>query len=132
MRERVVILSGLALFLALFTYPVWWAAATGTRAAAAPIQLPRNATACVAPAATMRASHMHLLSEWRTGAVRHGVHQFHAADGRVFDVSLSRTCVGQCHEKKEFCDRCHAYSGVSEPNCWRCHNDPQLSARSIQ
>jgi len=132
MRERIFIAIGLLLFLALFTTPVWWAAASRTRAAGPQIQLPQHATACVAPAAYMRASHMQLLSNWRNDAVRRGVHQFHTADGRIYDVSLSRTCLGQCHSKTEFCDRCHAYSGVSAPSCWQCHNDPQLTARSIR
>ena len=97
MRERVLIGTGLALFLALFTYPVWWAAASGTRAAAPQLQLPQHASACVAPASFMRASHMQLLSSWRNDAVRRGVHKFRSPDGRVYDVSLSGTCLGQCH-----------------------------------
>jgi hypothetical protein len=132
MRERILIAAGLLLFLGVFTYPVWWAAALGTRASAPELQLPQHATTCVAPVAYMRASHMQLLSSWRNDAVRQGVHKFHAADGHVYDVSLSRTCLGQCHSKTEFCDRCHAYSGVSAPSCWQCHNDPQLAARSIR
>jgi hypothetical protein len=132
MRERVLIAAGLAVFLALFTYPVWWAAASGTRAAGPQLQLPQTASVCVAPAAKMRASHMQMLSDWRSDSVRRGVHQFRAADGRLFDASLSRTCLGQCHSKTEFCDRCHAYSGVSTPACWQCHNDLHSTARSIR
>jgi hypothetical protein len=132
MHERVLIVSGLALFLALFTYPVWWAAASGTRASGPQIQLPRNASACVASEATMRATHMQMLSRWRTGVVRQGIHQVRLADGRTFETSLSRTCLGQCHSKSEFCDRCHSYSGVATPSCWQCHTDPQRAAGRMQ
>lgn len=132
MRERIFITMGLAMFLALFSYPVWWAAASGTKASAPQLQLPAQASTCVASVTYMRTSHMQLLSRWRTDVVRHGMHQFRAADGRIYDASLSGTCLGQCHSKSEFCDRCHSYSGLSTPSCWQCHNDPQQTARSIR
>jgi hypothetical protein len=132
MRERVFIATGLVLFLALFTCPVWWAAASGARSTAPQLSLPAQSFKCVAPVSYMRASHMRLLLRWRTDVVRHGIRQFHTADGRIYDASLTRTCLGQCHSKSEFCDRCHSYSGVSSPSCWQCHNDPQMTARSIR
>lgn len=130
MRERVLIAIGLLLFLGLFSYPVWWAAASGTHETAAPIQLPQNTSECVASATYMRAFHMQVLDHWRTDSVRHGVHQVHLADGRVYDANLSGTCL-DCHAKTEFCDSCHTYSGVPTPSCWQCHNDPQQTARRL-
>ena len=63
--------------------------------------------------------------------MRNGVRQFHAANGKTFDTSLTKTCLGQCHTNKaEFCDRCHNYSGVSSLYCWDCHNQPRdIAAR---
>jgi hypothetical protein len=128
MRERVLIAVGLALFVGLLSFPVWWAAGSGLHATAAPIQLPKGSPDCVAPVSYMRSSHMELLDRWRTDAVRRGVRQVRLADGRTYDASLSRTCL-DCHSKVEFCDSCHTYAGVSAPSCWQCHNDPQQTAR---
>ena len=129
MRERALIAGGVALFLILFTYPLWHAAALGTQAKQPQLQLPAQAKECVAPLPYMRAAHMRLLIEWRENAVRQGVRQIHAANGKSYDASLTRTCLGECHTNKaEFCDRCHNYAGVSALYCWDCHNKPQLVA----
>jgi hypothetical protein len=133
MRERSLIFGGLAIFLALFTYPLWHAAAVGTEAKAPQLQLPRNERECVAPVPYMRAEHMQLLIEWRENAVRGGVRQVFATNGKRYDASLTRTCLGQCHSRSEFCDRCHTYAGVSAPSCWQCHNESKLlTAGSVQ
>ena len=65
MRERVLIAGGVAVFLILFTYPLWHAAALGTQAEQPKLQLPAQAKECVAPLPYMRASHMRLLIDWR-------------------------------------------------------------------
>ena len=108
---------------------LWHAAALGTEAEQPKLQLPAQAKECVAPLPYMRAAHMQLLIEWREDVVREGVRQIHATNGKSYDVSLTRTCLGECHTNRaEFCDRCHAYAGVSTPYCWDCHNNPQLVA----
>lgn len=133
MRERVLIAGGVGLFLILFTFPFWHAAALGTQAKQPALQLPAQAKECVAPIAYMRTSHMHLLIDWREGVVRDGVRRVHAPNGKDYDASLTRTCLGQCHTDREaFCDRCHKYAGVSSLYCWDCHNKPQLVARGNQ
>ena len=39
-------------------------------------------------------------------------------------MSLTRTCMLQCHTNKaEFCNKCHEYANV-EPYCWECHISP--------
>ena len=77
----------------------------------------------------MRQKHMELLITWRDEVVRRNVRTFKAFDGRVYDMSLTNTCM-KCHDnKKEFCDRCHDYAGVT-PYCWDCHIDPALAQRS--
>jgi hypothetical protein len=78
---------------------------------------------CIEPVAFMRASHMTLLGDWRDLAVRRGVRSYQAADGREFEISLSRTCLGCHQDKTKFCDRCHDYAAAS-PACWDCHVAP--------
>jgi len=127
MRERAFIAMGLALFVALFTYPAWRGLAAGTRAAAPAVEQPAEAVHCVA--SDMRARHMQLLLGWRDSVVRHQQDTFTSADGRNFHISLTATCLGGCHrDKHEFCDRCHAYAAVKGPYCWDCH---QSGARSV-
>lgn len=127
MRDRLLTLIGLALFVALVTVPFWPRLTGYRRSATAPdLLLPVNAAQCVAPAGYMRASHMRLLLSWREDVVRHGQRRYVAFNGKVYEKSLTGTCLG-CHNKTEFCDRCHIYAGVSAPSCWNCHSQPQTA-----
>lgn len=120
MRDRVLILAGLATFLVLATVPVWYNLAAGTAARPPETARPAQATACVASRDWMRTSHMDLLMDWRAAAVRHQERTFVTADGRTYAKSLTATCL-ECHASRaEFCDRCHAYAGVTA-YCWDCH-----------
>jgi hypothetical protein len=127
MRDRLWIIAGLVLLVAGVTTPFWSARTAPKNLAKLPdLTLPANQKECVAPVSYMRSSHMQLLLSWREDAVRHGQRQYVAFNGKVYDKSLTRTCMG-CHNKAEFCDRCHAYSGVSQPYCWNCHVQPQVN-----
>ena len=129
MRDRAFILGCLGLFLVLITFPVWYNLAEGTKSAAPELKLPAQEKQCVAPKEFMRTSHMDLLIAWRDEVVRGQGRTYRAADGRTYDMSLTKTCM-KCHtEKDKFCDRCHAYAGV-DPYCWECHIDPKLVQRS--
>jgi len=131
MRDRPAIFAGLIVFVGLFTFPLWYGHAAKTSAAAPDIKLPAQEKQCVAPLNYMRDSHMQLLVDWREQVVRENQRQFTAYNGKVYDKSLTRTCLEQCHTNKaEFCDRCHSYAGVSGPYCWDCHVEKQLTARS--
>ncbi len=125
MRDRLWIFAGLAVFVAAFTAPFWHAHAWAS-ARQPDLVLPANQKECVAPASTMRAAHMRMLLNWREDVVRRGDRRYVAFDGKVYEKSLTRTCLG-CHSKTGFCDRCHEYSGVSGPYCWNCHSDPQAA-----
>ena len=84
-------------------------------------QLPEKR--CVEDTAFMRTNHMKLLVNWRDGVVRDGNRFYKAKDGKVYEMSLSGTCL-TCHSNKEqFCDRCHNYVR-SQPTCYSCHNIP--------
>jgi len=127
MRDRVWILAGLAVFVAVITLPAWTRLATLRQSRSPDLVLPANQKDCVLPASQMRATHMKLLLQWRDDVVRKDVHTFKAYDGKVYNMSLTSTCLS-CHNKTEFCDRCHSYAGVSMPSCWDCHLDPRLAA----
>ncbi len=149
MRDRAVIAAGLAMFLVMATFPVWYNVAARANAVAPALARPSEAAvrrvrtsvrsgfgrisvnppeggshemiqACVAPRDFMRASHMQLLVSWRDDVVRRNERVFVAYDGHRYEKNLLSTCLG-CHEDKtKFCDRCHDYAGVS-PRCADCH-----------
>ncbi len=130
MRDRLLILTGLSLFVLLVTYPLWRAATARTTAAGPVLKLPENQRACVAPRDYMRAAHQKLLIDWRENAVRNAQLRYTAYDGKTYRVNLSQTCLEQCHtNKQEFCDRCHTYAAVSGPYCFDCHVEPRTVAR---
>jgi [DsrC]-trisulfide reductase subunit J len=125
MRDRVLIYFGLFLFLALATFPVWHGVAAQTSTREPEVKTAAGEKSCVAPRAYMRQAHMELLMRWRDARVRGQERRYTAYDGKVYAISLTRTCLTQCHgSKDEFCDRCHSYAGVSAPNCWGCHTSP--------
>jgi hypothetical protein len=131
MRDRIWITAGLALFVAAVAAPFWSAHTAAKDLGKIPdLTLPANEKQCVAPAGTMRAAHMQMLVSWREDVVRRGDRKYVAFNGKVYEKSLTKTCLG-CHNKGQFCDRCHSYAGVSGPYCWNCHNEPKvIAARS--
>lgn len=128
MRDRGIIVGGLALFLVLITFPMWYNLATGTTSRAPELKRPVEEKNCVAPVEYMRTSHMELLTTWRDQVVRQNVRTFKAFDGTTYTMGLTQTCM-KCHTSKaDFCDRCHGYAGVT-PYCWDCHIDPKLAQK---
>jgi hypothetical protein len=122
MRDRLLILAGLFVVVAALTFPIWYAPLAKTTAKGPDLQLPDGHTLCVEAREYMRSSHMQLLLRWRDAAVRHGQRKVTGEDGRTFQISLSKTCLGQCHlSKAKFCDRCHEYAAVPKVYCWDCH-----------
>ena len=123
MKDKKKILAGLVIFIAVITFPFWFN--LGKAAPAPELELTAKAKAaktCVMPTAFMKAEHMQLLDVWRHNVVRNGERAFVNAEGKLFDMSLSNTCL-DCHSNKaEFCDRCHNYASV-RPYCWDCHLD---------
>jgi hypothetical protein len=126
--NRGKIIAGIVVFLIVATFPFWY----GRGKAVSPPDLKLDTPAiqrlkeklCVEPAPYMRANHMKLLSAWRESAVREGNRSYTAADGRVFEINLTVTCL-KCHSNKDkFCDRCHNYAGA-KPACWSCHIIPE-------
>ena len=133
MRDRPFIVGGVIVFAVFVTVPFWRSLATPTATLALPvIKSPALERQCVAPVTYMRTSHMQLLHEWRDGVVRTGQRKYIAYNGKVYEKSLTQTCLSACHgSRQEFCDRCHAYSGVSALDCWNCHSDTPQVARNL-
>jgi hypothetical protein len=100
MRDRPQILAGLLVFVGLFTFPIWRARVTKASPTAPDIKLPAQEKQCVAPLSYMRNSHMQLLVNWREEVVRDNQRQFTAYNGKVYEKSLTRTCLMQCHTNK--------------------------------
>jgi hypothetical protein len=126
MYDKGKILPGLLIFVALVTSPFWWNPLFGKAGVKPEPKLPADKKLqCVLPAAEMKAKHMQVIYDWRETVVRGGGRILHTSDGRTFDMSLSNTCLKQCHEsKKQFCDQCHQYLAV-QPFCWDCHLVPK-------
>jgi hypothetical protein len=130
MYDKGKIIGGLAIFLCLATFPAWYVAASGKADYVPNPVPPTGETKCVESTEYMKEYHMQLLQEWRDLTVRQGINTFKGSDGKVYDISLTNTCL-RCHSNKaEFCDRCHTYSGVS-PNCWDCHNVPASTVNKV-
>ena len=126
MHDTGKIVGGLVIFVVLMTSPLWYNALTAAPAEVPTLDQPPNGSKeCVEPRDYMRAYHMDLLNEWRDNVVRDGKRDYAStANGRTFDMSLTRTCL-DCHSNKvEFCDRCHTYLAV-DPYCWDCHVEPK-------
>ena len=123
MKDKKKILAGLAVFIAVISFPFWFN--LGKAAPAPELELTAKAKAaksCVMATEYMTAEHMQLLDVWRHNVVRGGERMFVNPEGKLFNMSLSNTCL-DCHSNKEkFCDRCHDYASV-RPYCWDCHID---------
>ncbi|MCX5838683.1 MAG: sulfate reduction electron transfer complex DsrMKJOP subunit DsrJ [Deltaproteobacteria bacterium] len=119
------IIAGILVFLVLVSGPFWYGRGSppDLRLDTPAIQRLQEKL-CVEPAPYMRANHMRLLNAWRDSVVREGKRTYKAADGKVYKISLTGTCL-ECHSNKgKFCDRCHDYAGA-KPACWSCHIIPE-------
>ena len=129
MGDRGKIVLGLAVFVILVTFPFWSRlAASGEVQTMLPeLEYPADETACVEDTPYMKANHMNLLNDWRDNLVRRGVEEYTSTSGanagRVYQISLTKTCL-DCHDNRDdFCTRCHDYADVT-PTCWECHTTP--------
>ena len=131
MRDRLWVIAGLFLFLGFVTYPMWHDLVAHTASTPPQLVLPAHEKQCVAPVSYMRTSHMKLLLDWRQSVVREDKQKYVAFNGKVYKMSLSGTCL-KCHDRQQFCVRCHDYAGVRTPYCWNCHLDPGQVKRSTR
>ena len=123
MSDKMKVVAGLILFLGLAAFPIWYPLGAEGDAAQPELELPADATECVEDTEYMTANHMDLLNQWRNAVVRDGARDYTASSGEVFNMSLTKTCLG-CHEDRDaFCTKCHDYANV-DPKCWDCHVEP--------
>ncbi len=122
------IITGVVVFIILITFPLWYG--KGKVSPAPVLSLDTSAInqlkekQCVEDTAFMRANHMKLLAKWRDEVVRDANRYYTSKNGKVYEQSLSGTCL-KCHSNKEqFCDRCHNYVGA-KPTCFSCHIVPE-------
>jgi len=121
------IIIGIIIFLALLTSPLWYNMASGRADYKPEPKIVTSAEQCVMPVEYMREAHMDLLNTWRNLVVREKQRIHVSHDGKKYVMSLSNTCMS-CHSNKsEFCDACHDFSAVGQPDCWSCHVQPEES-----
>ncbi len=124
MYDSGKVITGLVIFIGFMTYPIWHGIGGATPVPELKKPLPVKGKECVEKTAYMRANHMQMLDEWRLEAVRDGKRIYVNEAGKNYNKSLQNTCM-DCHEtKKDFCDKCHTYTGV-KPFCWTCHIEPK-------
>ena len=125
MYDSGKIITGLIIFILLFTSPIWYNLSSSKSLVKPNPVLPTNENQkeCVESTAFMRSNHMELLNDWRYEVVRTGQRTYVSETGKHFNMSLTNTCLN-CHsDKTQFCDQCHNYVGISA-YCWDCHNEP--------
>lgn len=127
MYNSKYVITGIILFVVLFTCPVWiniFSPKYDYPELAKPVGKNGEALECVEPAEWMRANHMALLIEWRDQALRQEKRVYVASTGKEWETSLQKTCLA-CHtDYDNFCKKCHDQNAV-EPYCWDCHIQPQ-------
>ncbi len=132
MYDSGKIITGLIIFIVLFTSPVWYDLSSNNSLVKPDPVLPTkdNQKECIESSAFMRSNHMELLNDWRFEVVRAGERNYVSTTGKHYNMSLTNTCLN-CHsDKSKFCDQCHNYVGISA-YCWDCHNEPQKQESSL-
>ena len=125
MNDKGLIIAGLAVFVAVAMFPVWYTLGLAEDASPPVLELPEDGSQCIEKTQWMIENHMKLLRQWRNAVVREGQKTYISEDfGDSHEMSLTKTCL-KCHSDREtFCNRCHNYADVS-PGCWNCHLDPK-------
>ncbi len=124
MHDAGKIIPGIAIFLLIATFPVWYNAVGGKAAPVPELKIVTKEKQCVEPKDYMRSRHMELIDLWKNSVVREGKRLYMGTGGKTYNMSLQNTCM-DCHwNKAEFCDRCHNYAAVT-PDCWNCHIEPK-------
>lgn len=134
MYNKGSVIIGLAIFVCLVTFPLWFNSLTAGHSDYPEVVMSADAgTECVLPAVEMRDKHMQVLNQWRDEVLRDGERVSITVGGKEYRKGLQMACM-QCHtNKEEFCDRCHEYASV-KPYCWDCHLSPteQVTKKEVK
>ncbi len=123
MYDAGKVILGVAVFLALIAFPIWYNVAIGDPGYSPELEKAAKGENCVRDAEYMTGNHMDVLNTWRDEVVR-GDDRFFEHEGHRYEKSLTNTCL-DCHvNKDQFCDKCHDYLSVT-PYCWDCHIVPK-------
>ena len=120
------IIAGLAIFLGLITFPIYYSVGKANPHPNPSLDTPvinqMKVKHCVESREFMRANHMRLLRGWMKTVLAGKGCVYVSSTGEKYNMSWD-TC-WNCHSsKKQFCDRCHNYMAVDLP-CWKCHSEP--------
>ena len=125
MRERLLILAGLAVLVGLLTWPSWQGLAA-REAASAPQPAVRAGLAhCIRDTAWMRRNHMQLLMHGRDAVVHQGIRNPEETLPGCMNCHLTRLADGSypaVSSPQFFCNGCHRYAGV-QTDCFGCHSN---------
>ena len=130
MYDKNKILAALLIGMAIILLPFWLNIGKRDKLTEPKLsEKAKLAKRCILPKGEIRSTHQALLVEWRDLAVREGQRFYYSNyNDKNFEISLENTCM-DCHSnKKDFCDECHSYAGLTGgvlPNCWNCHNEPE-------
>lgn len=133
MRDRPMILGGLALLLVMLTAPFWHGALARTGGALPAIPAAKGAH-CVRPVQWMRRNHMKLLMQVRYQAVHEGIRNRRDSLPGCMSCHVSKLADGKypsVTSGKFFCNACHEYVGV-RIDCFSCHsNRPDSGGETV-
>ena len=132
MNDKPIIVAGLAVFVVLGTFPIWYTLGFSEDPSPPDLEIPQGE--CVDDAEWMRANHMNLLKDWRQEVVREGDKTMIVAGGQEYQKSLTNGCM-KCHVNRQtFCYECHKYTNAVQLlplrgtdgsqrgiSCWNCH-----------
>ncbi|RLI84340.1 MAG: sulfur reduction protein DsrJ [Archaeoglobales archaeon] len=123
MYNTKYVIACIIIFLAIVLFPVGYNLASGE---SFPVQLEKpKGDHCIENKKWMVENHMELLKDWRTMKIREAMVKYVSRDyGESYNLSLA-TCF-ECHSKKESCDACHEYTGVSHYCFTACHEGVEV------
>ena len=120
MFDRLKVIAGLGIFVALVAFPMWHALGATGEVSRPELELPQDESRCIEDTEYMRDRHQDFLNQWRHAVVRNGETEYTSTSGETHTMSLTGTCLS-CHSNRDtFCTACHDYANV-EPRCWDCH-----------
>jgi len=129
MSDKGKIGAGLAIFVLLAAFPIWYGLVFGGGPSLPVREPPKYGSHSIEK--DMVAKHMDILNQWRHAVVRgDGGQLYHESTdfpGERHEMSLTKTCM-KCHGKDTrangtiSCSECHAYANV-RLRCWDCHVD---------
>ena len=137
MRERLLILAGLAVLVGLLTWPSWQGLAARTAARAPAPVVRAGLEHCIRDTAWMRRNHMKLLMHSRDAVVHQGIRNPQETLPGCMNCHLTRLADGSypgVSSPQFFCTGCHSYAGV-KTDCFDCHSnrpDPAAAGAAAQ